>query len=82
MTYVLAPSAPFHGTVGQPRLRKEDPKRVKGVGEAGTIAAAPAVINVVVDALRHLRVTNIAMPASPTGCGPQSSPAVPLPPEE
>ena len=38
---------------------------VKGIGEAGTIGAAPAVINAVVDALSSLGVTNVAMPASP-----------------
>jgi carbon-monoxide dehydrogenase large subunit len=42
-----------------------NPLGVKGVGEAGTIAAAPAVVNAVVDALAHLGVTDIAMPASP-----------------
>jgi carbon-monoxide dehydrogenase large subunit len=38
---------------------------VKGVGEAGTIAAPPAVINAVVDALAHLGVTNVERPATP-----------------
>jgi carbon-monoxide dehydrogenase large subunit len=38
---------------------------VKGVGEAGTIGSAPAVINAVVDALAHLGITDVAMPASP-----------------
>jgi carbon-monoxide dehydrogenase large subunit len=38
---------------------------VKGIGEAGTIGAAPAVINAIVDALSHLGVRNIPMPASP-----------------
>ena len=38
---------------------------VKGIGEAGTIGAAPAVINAIVDALSGLGVTNVAMPASP-----------------
>jgi aerobic carbon-monoxide dehydrogenase large subunit len=42
-----------------------NPLGVKGIGEAGTIGAAPAVINAVVDALSHLGVTDIAMPASP-----------------
>jgi carbon-monoxide dehydrogenase large subunit len=37
----------------------------KGIGEAGTIASTPAVINAVVDALRPLGVTDMAMPASP-----------------
>jgi carbon-monoxide dehydrogenase large subunit len=38
---------------------------VKGVGEAGTIAATPAVVNAVVDALRPLGVTFLNMPLSP-----------------
>jgi carbon-monoxide dehydrogenase large subunit len=42
-----------------------NPLGVKGIGEAGTIGAAPAVINAVVDALAHLGVTDMAMPASP-----------------
>ena len=37
----------------------------KGVGEAGAIASPPAVINAVVDALRHLGVNDVRMPASP-----------------
>ena len=35
---------------------------VKGVGEAGTIAGSPAVVNAVIDALRPLGVTFINMP--------------------
>ena len=38
---------------------------VKGVGEAGTIAATPAVVNAVVDALRPLGVNYLNMPLSP-----------------
>ncbi len=38
---------------------------VKGIGEAGTIGSAPAVINAVVDALSPFGVTDMAMPASP-----------------
>ncbi len=38
---------------------------VKGIGEAGTIGAAPAVINAVVDALSSLGVTDMPMPTSP-----------------
>jgi carbon-monoxide dehydrogenase large subunit len=37
----------------------------KGVGEAGTIAASPAVTNAVVDALRPLGITYMNMPLSP-----------------
>jgi len=38
---------------------------VKGVGETGTIASPPAVINAVIDALEHLGVTEMARPATP-----------------
>jgi aerobic carbon-monoxide dehydrogenase large subunit len=37
----------------------------KGVGEAGTIASTPAVVNAVVDAIRHLGVNDITMPCTP-----------------
>ena len=39
-----------------------NPMGVKGVGEAGTIAATPAIVNAVVDALRPLGVRDIPMP--------------------
>ncbi|HKN95718.1 MAG TPA: molybdopterin cofactor-binding domain-containing protein, partial [Pseudonocardiaceae bacterium] len=38
---------------------------VKGVGEAGTIASTPAVVNAVVDAIRHLGVNDVEMPCTP-----------------
>jgi aerobic carbon-monoxide dehydrogenase large subunit len=38
---------------------------VKGVGEAGTIASTPAVVNAIVDALRPLGVRDVTMPCSP-----------------
>jgi carbon-monoxide dehydrogenase large subunit len=38
---------------------------VKGVGEAGTIASTPAVVNAVVDALRPRGVTDVLMPMTP-----------------
>lgn len=42
-----------------------NPLGVKGVGEAGTIGSAAAVINAVVDALSPHGITDIDMPASP-----------------
>jgi len=42
-----------------------NPLGVKGCGEAGAIAAPPAVINAVVDALSPLGVTHVEMPATP-----------------
>ncbi|MGH8826373.1 MAG: xanthine dehydrogenase family protein molybdopterin-binding subunit, partial [Jiangellaceae bacterium] len=41
------------------------PLGVKGVGEAGTIASTPAVVNAVVDALRPDGITDIRMPCTP-----------------
>jgi carbon-monoxide dehydrogenase large subunit len=38
---------------------------VKGVGEAGTIAASPAILNAVIDAIRPLGVTYMDMPLTP-----------------
>lgn len=42
-----------------------NPLGVKGVGEAGTIASTPAVINAIVDALRPMGVRDVQMPATP-----------------
>ncbi|SRR6266542_625583 len=42
-----------------------NPMGVKGIGEAGTIAASAAVINAVVDALKPLGINHVDMPASP-----------------
>ncbi|TMD68794.1 MAG: xanthine dehydrogenase family protein molybdopterin-binding subunit [Chloroflexi bacterium] len=42
-----------------------NPLGTKGVGEAGTIASSPAVINAVVDALAPFGVKDITMPATP-----------------
>ncbi|MGB7449491.1 MAG: xanthine dehydrogenase family protein molybdopterin-binding subunit [Ornithinimicrobium sp.] len=38
---------------------------VKGVGEAGTIASTPAVVNAVLDAIRQFGVKDIRMPCTP-----------------
>ena len=42
-----------------------NPLGVKGVGEAGTIASTPAVVNAVVDALRPYGVHDVPMPCTP-----------------
>lgn len=42
-----------------------NPMGVKGVGEAGTIGATPAIVNAVVDALAHLGVRHLDMPIRP-----------------
>jgi carbon-monoxide dehydrogenase large subunit len=52
-------------------LRSETPTPVnalgvKGIGEAGTIGATPAVQNAVIDAVSHLGVRHIDMPTTPS----------------
>jgi carbon-monoxide dehydrogenase large subunit len=42
-----------------------NPLGAKGIGEAATIGSAPAVQNAVVDALSHLGVRHVDMPATP-----------------
>jgi len=42
-----------------------NPMGVKGVGETGTIAATPAVVNAILDAVRPFGVTDIPMPCTP-----------------
>jgi aerobic carbon-monoxide dehydrogenase large subunit len=44
---------------------KTNPLGIKGIGEAGTIAAPPTVVNAVLDALRKLGVTHLDMPLTP-----------------
>jgi len=41
------------------------PLGVKGVGEAGTIASTPAVVNAIVDALRPYGISDVPMPCTP-----------------
>jgi carbon-monoxide dehydrogenase large subunit len=42
-----------------------NPLGAKGIGESGTIGSTPAVQNAVVDALAHLGVEHVDMPATP-----------------
>jgi aerobic carbon-monoxide dehydrogenase large subunit len=42
-----------------------NPLGAKGIGEAGTIGSTPAVQNAVVDAVSHLGIRHIDMPATP-----------------
>jgi len=64
----LVPSAvdlPTYTTERTETLATSNVLGVKGVGEAGTIASTPAVVNAVVDAVRHLGVDDIQMPCTP-----------------
>ncbi|HLO29280.1 MAG TPA: xanthine dehydrogenase family protein molybdopterin-binding subunit [Anaerolineales bacterium] len=42
-----------------------NPMGVKGVGETGTIASTPAVVNAVMDALSHMGIKHMDMPLTP-----------------
>jgi aerobic carbon-monoxide dehydrogenase large subunit len=60
-----APDLPDFVTDRTETPATSNPLGVKGVGEAGTIASTPAVVNAVLDALRPLGVTDIDMPCTP-----------------
>jgi aerobic carbon-monoxide dehydrogenase large subunit len=68
LTDYLVPSAaemPGIETASTVTPSPTNPMGVKGVGEAGTIASTPAVMNAIVDALAPIGVTELDMPASP-----------------
>jgi carbon-monoxide dehydrogenase large subunit len=68
MAQYLIPAAtemPAFTTGGTVTPSTTNPLGVKGIGEAGTIASPPAVLNAVIDAVAHLGVTSIEKPASP-----------------
>jgi aerobic carbon-monoxide dehydrogenase large subunit len=68
MTTYMVPGPPEIPTMELSRTCTPSPTNplgVKGIGEAGTIASPPAVINAIVDALSHLGVTDVARPATP-----------------
>ena len=60
-----APDLPSFTTGRTETPATGNPLGVKGVGEAGTIASTPAVVNAVLDAVRHLGVRDIEMPCLP-----------------
>ena len=67
VTYLVAGAGDLPGfeTAETTTPSPVNPLGVKGVGEAGTIAASAAVINAIVDALQPFGVKDIDMPASP-----------------
>ena len=67
LDYAIAKAAdlPFIQTDRTVTPSPANPLGVKGAGEAGTIAASPAVINAVVNALSPFGVKHVDMPAKP-----------------
>jgi carbon-monoxide dehydrogenase large subunit len=62
---ITATELPSFELLGMETPTTLNPLGVKGIGEAGTIGAAPAVQNAVVDAVSYLGVRHIDMPATP-----------------
>src|SRR5262249_25274018 len=74
---VRATSLPMmenHRTV---TITPSNPLGVKGIGEAGTIGAAPTVANAVADALRQIGVQHVDMPTTPERIWPWTHAAAP-----
>ena len=63
--FLSASEVPSFELADMQTLTSYNPLGVKGIGEAGSIGATPAVQNAVVDALSHLGIRHIDMPASP-----------------
>jgi aerobic carbon-monoxide dehydrogenase large subunit len=62
---ISAPDLPSFELVDSQTPTTLNPLGAKGIGEAGTIGATPAVQNAVIDAVAHLGVRHIDMPATP-----------------
>jgi aerobic carbon-monoxide dehydrogenase large subunit len=63
--FLSATEVPSFELADMQTLTTYNPLGVKGIGEAGSIGATPAVQNAVIDALAHLGVRHIDLPASP-----------------
>ena len=64
-TFVSAAELPSFEVVTMETPTPYNPLGAKGVGESGTIGSTPAVQSAVVDALSHLGVRHLDMPATP-----------------
>ena len=63
--FLTATEVPSFELAGMETPTSYNPLGAKGIGEAGTIGSTPAVQNAIIDALAHLGVRHIDMPASP-----------------
>jgi carbon-monoxide dehydrogenase large subunit len=62
--FISAAELPSFERVPMETPTPRNPLGAKGIGEAGTIGATPAVHNAVIDALNHLGVTHVDMPCT------------------
>jgi carbon-monoxide dehydrogenase large subunit len=63
--FISAPELPSFETIHVETPSPRNELGVKGIGESGSIGSTPAVHNAVVDALSHLGVRHLPMPATP-----------------
>jgi carbon-monoxide dehydrogenase large subunit len=62
---ITAAELPSYELIASETPTTLNPLGVKGIGEAGTIGATPAIQNAVIDAVAHLGVRHIDMPTTP-----------------
>ena len=62
---ISAPDLPSFELVPMETPTTLNPLGAKGIGESGTVGAGPAILNAVHDAVAHLGITQIEMPATP-----------------
>ena len=62
---VSAPDLPSFDLIPMETPTPLNPLGSKGIGESGTVGAGPAVLNAVHDAVAHLGIDHIDMPATP-----------------
>ncbi len=62
---ISAPELPLFELVKMETPTHINPLGAKGIGEAGSVGATPAIQNAVIDALAHLGVTHLDMPLRP-----------------
>jgi carbon-monoxide dehydrogenase large subunit len=63
--FISAAELPSFEVIHMETPTPRNPLGAKGIGESGTIGSTPAVQSAVVDALTHLGVAHIDMPATP-----------------
>ena len=62
---VSAPDLPRFDLVPMETPTPLNPLGAKGIGESGTVGAGPAILNAICDAVAHLGIRHIDMPATP-----------------
>ena len=62
---ISAPDLPSFELVPMETPTPLNPLGAKGIGESGTVGAGPAILNAICDAVAHLGINHIDMPATP-----------------